>query len=222
MSVLDANIILEKGKFTTFVYRKSTFSRICTHFDSFLTPINKIGFLHALSYRWTKFHLELVKLIDVFKSNSYPENFINNCFKVFLVNEYRIHEKVITVPKKHLFLVLPHLGPLPLQTRNKLKKSLKGILNCCKLEIVFKHRHKKRKESLETRGELAVLRTYVENQAILEPILLYWGSKFKQIKEQGSKNCLWTHSLPFYKIIVSFFFFFLSKCKQNKIRQDLP
>ena len=28
--------------------------------------------------------------------------------------------------------------------------------------------HKKRKDSLETQAELAVLRTYVENQAILE------------------------------------------------------
>ena len=41
---------------------------------------------------------------------------------------------------------------------------------------------------LETRAELAVLRTYVENQAILEPILL--SSKCKQSKEQGSEDCL--------------------------------
>ena len=42
---------------------------------------------------------------------------------------------------------------------------------------------KKRKDRLETRAELAVLRTYVENQAILEPILLYQASKCKQTKE---------------------------------------
>ena len=48
-------------------------------------------------------------------------------------------------------------------------------------------------DSLETRVELAILRTYVENQAILEPILLYRASKCKQTKEQGSKDCLWTH-----------------------------
>ena len=36
----------------------------------------------------------------------------------------------------------------------------------------FNHNHSKRKDSLETGTELAVLRTYVENQAILEPILL--------------------------------------------------
>ena len=34
------------------------------------------------------------------------------------------------------------------------------------------------------------LRSYVENQAILEPILLYRASKCKQTKEQSSKDCL--------------------------------
>ena len=45
-------------------------------------------------------------------------------------------------------------------------------------------------DSLETRAELAVLCPYVENQAILEPILLYRASKCKQTKEQGSEDCL--------------------------------
>ena len=52
-------------------------------------------------------------------------------------------------------------------------------------------------DSLETRAELAVLRTYAENQAILEPILLYRASKCKQTKEEGSKDCLWTHIFTF-------------------------
>ena len=149
MSFLDVNIILEKDKFTTSVYCKPTFSGIYTHFDSFLPSSNRIGLLHTLLYRcfriclyWTNFHLELVKLTDVFKNNGYPENFINNCFKVFLDNKCRIQEKVITVPKKTLFVVLPYLGPLSLQTRTKLRKSLKDIRNCCKLQIVFKSQNK--------------------------------------------------------------------------------
>ena len=44
--------------------------------------------------------------------------------------------------KKPLFLVFPHVGPLPLQTRTKLRKSFKGILICCKLRIVFKSQNK--------------------------------------------------------------------------------
>ena len=61
---------------------------------------------------------------------------------MFLDNKYRIQEKVITVPKKTLFLVLPYLRPLSLQTRTKLRKPLKSILNCCKLKIVFKSQNK--------------------------------------------------------------------------------
>ena len=138
MSFLDLNIIREKGKFTTSVYRKPTFSGIYTNFDSFLPSSNKIGLLHTLLYirfqicwDWTKFHSELVKLTDVFKNNGYPEKFIN-----------RIQEKVIAAPEKTLFLVLPYLGPLSLHTRTKLRKSHKGILNCCNLQIVFKSQNK--------------------------------------------------------------------------------
>ena len=61
---------------------------------------------------------------------------------MFLDNKYKIQEKVITVPKKPLFLVLPYLGPLSLQTRTKLRKSLKAILNYCKLHIVSKSQNK--------------------------------------------------------------------------------
>ena len=81
-------------------------------------------------------------LMDVFKSSGYTKNFINNCFKTFLDNKDRIQEKVLTVPKKPLFSVLTYLGPLSLQTRTKLRKSLRGILNCCKLQIVFKIENK--------------------------------------------------------------------------------
>ena len=42
----------------------------------------------------------------------------------------------------------------------------------------------KRKDSLETRAEPAVLHAYVENQVMLEPILLYRASKYKQTKKR--------------------------------------
>ena len=38
-----------------------------------------------------------------------------------------------------MLLVLPYLGIISLQTRTKLQQAfIKGVLNCCKLEIVFK------------------------------------------------------------------------------------
>ena len=57
--------------------------------------------------------------------------------------------------------------------------------------------NKKRKDNLETRAELAVLPTYVENQTMLEPILFYRASKYKQTKEQDSEDYLWTHIFTF-------------------------
>ena len=55
-------------------------------------------------------------------------------------NIHVVKETTLTVEKKPLVLVLPYLGSLSLQTRTKLKKSLKNILNCCKLQIVLKNK----------------------------------------------------------------------------------
>ena len=103
--------------------------------------------------------------------------------------------------------------------------SFQGILNCKKtfcnfvnryimrlknilMIILYVNAQSQETDSLETRTEQAVLRSYVENQAILEPILLQQASKGKQTKEQGSEDCLWTQ----------LFFFFMSRCKHNKIK----
>ena len=47
------------------------------------------------------------------------------------------------------------------------------------------------------KGKMVALRTYVENQAKLEPILLDHAPKCKQIKEQDSKDCSWTYIFTF-------------------------
>ena len=55
-------------------------------------------------------------------------------------NIHVIKESTLTFEKKPLLLVLSYLGSIFLQTRTKLKKSLKNILNCCKLQIVFQNK----------------------------------------------------------------------------------
>ena len=42
------------------------------------------------------------------------------------------------IEKKPFLLVLPYLGVISLESRTKQQQALKGVLNCCKLEIVFK------------------------------------------------------------------------------------
>ena len=55
---------------------------------------------------------------------------------------------------------------------------------------MLNHSHSKRKDSMETWNKLAILCTYVENQAILEPIPLNRVSKCKQTKEQDCEDFL--------------------------------
>ena len=62
ISFLDVNIICEQGKVVTSIYRKPTFSGVCTRFDSFLPDTHKIGMIYTLFNRcfwictsWTMF-----------------------------------------------------------------------------------------------------------------------------------------------------------------------
>ena len=91
---------------------------------------------------WTKFDEELSFLKQVFFKNGYPLSFIDNCFKTFVDKLFIKRPQLITVEKKNLLLSLPYLGEISLQTRTKLRKSLKGLLNSCKLQIVFKSQRK--------------------------------------------------------------------------------
>ena len=92
----------------------------------------------CICLEWKKFHTELILLKKIFRKNGYPENVIDKCFKKFLDNIHLVKEKVPTVERKRLLLVLPYLGVISLQTRTKLQQAIKGVLNCCKLEIAFK------------------------------------------------------------------------------------
>ena len=129
------------------LYYKSTFSRVYTHFDSFLPSTYKFGTVYTFAYRclricssWTKLHNELIFLKEIFLKNVYPEDFKNKCFKKFVDDIHVVKEATLTVEKKILVLFLPYVGSISLQTRAKLKKSLKKFLNCCKLQAVFNNK----------------------------------------------------------------------------------
>ena len=70
--------------------------------------------------------------------NGYPPSFIDKCFKTFLDQLFVKRPQITTVEKKTVTIVLPFLGELSLLTRTRLKKALKGVLGCCKIQFVFK------------------------------------------------------------------------------------
>ena len=88
ISFLDVNIIPEQGKVITSIYRKPTLI---------------VVFGYALVGQCSS-------TIDTFKKdisqNIYPGNFIYRCFKLFLNRNHVLKEKVPTVEKKPLRLIL--------------------------------------------------------------------------------------------------------------------
>ena len=126
--------------------RKSTFSDVYTPILwGFLPTIYQFGIVCALAYRcfkvcsvWTKFNKKLNFMKQAFLKYGYPLPFIDNCFKTFVDKFFIKHPHITTIEKKTLFLSLAYLGEISLKTRTKIRKFLKGILNCCKLQIIFK------------------------------------------------------------------------------------
>ena len=72
--------------------------------------------------------------------NCYRENFPSKFFKKFIANIHLVNKTVPTVEKKPILLVFLYIGSASLQSRTKLKKSLKNVLSCCKLQILFKNK----------------------------------------------------------------------------------
>ena len=68
--------------------------------------------------------------------------FIDNCFKTFVGKLFIKNPQFTTVEQKTLLLSLSYLGEVSLQTRTKLRESVKGLLNSCKFQIVFKSQGK--------------------------------------------------------------------------------
>ena len=114
----------------------------------FIPDTSKIGKIYTLVNRCfqidsslSMFHQQLILLREIFQKSGYPENFIDRCFKLFLNRMHILIGKVPTI-EKPLQLVLPYLGTISLQIRTKLQKSIKGVLNCCKLQVIFKSQNK--------------------------------------------------------------------------------
>ena len=91
MPFLDVNIFREKGKFVTNVYRKETFTGVCTSFSIFIPLEYKFRLAYTLLQRcfnlvsdMSKFHLEVAKLKGILLKNGYPRKIIDACVFRFL------------------------------------------------------------------------------------------------------------------------------------------
>ena len=148
LSFLDCKVTREHSEFSTSVFRKKSFSGVYSHFDSFLPSNYKENVLLALIHRcftlcssFSNFHLELVKLKEIMKRNSFPSVMIDSCIKTYLNRMFGAVPKIINPnpEKQTLTLVLPFLGSASLKLRTKLKRVFKETSkNMFNIQIVFR------------------------------------------------------------------------------------
>ena len=128
--------------------QEKSFSGVYSHFDSFLPSNYKENLLLALIHRcfticssFSNFHLEIVKLKDIMKRNSFPSVMIDSCIKKYLDKVMgTVPKNVINPdpPKEILTLVLPFLGKASLKLRKKLRDVFKTTSNKFNLRVVFR------------------------------------------------------------------------------------
>ena len=101
-SFLDINITCQDQKFKTSVYRKPTFSGVFTHYESYIDPSCKKSLIFTLLSRcfsicsdYTLFHLEVERLREIMKKNSYPLGIIDQSIQIFL-NKLYVSKRVYT------------------------------------------------------------------------------------------------------------------------------
>ena len=113
-SFLDAENICKQDKITITIYRKPTFSGVYSNTESFfyflfitLVWYTCIQLYMYKFYRcfcicsdWKHFYTKSSFLKRIFCKNSYPENFIDKCFKRFLHNIHIFNKKGFNSRKK--------------------------------------------------------------------------------------------------------------------------
>ena len=145
LAFLDVLVTRREGSFCTSLYRKTTFSGLYSHYESFLPTSYKQGLIYTLLHRaftlcssWDKFHEEVSYLRMTFIKNSYPGFFIDKCIKLFLDKIFIAKQAVLTVPQKELSICLPFLGKQSLEPKSKLQKFVYKYYPQCKIKVIFK------------------------------------------------------------------------------------
>ena len=144
-SFLDINITRQNNQLKTSAYRKPTFSGVFTHYESYIDQSYKKSLIFTLLSRcysicsdYTLFHLEVEKLREILKKNSYPSGIIEVSIRTFLNRLYVPKQVHLTAPKKELLIILPFLGTMSSNLKRKLQTSIRNSLPQCNIKIILK------------------------------------------------------------------------------------
>ena len=89
-SFLDINITCQNNQRKTFVYRKPTSSGVFAHYESYIDKsyqkvliFTLLSPCYSICLDYTLFHLEVEKLREILKKNSYPSGIIEVSIRTF-------------------------------------------------------------------------------------------------------------------------------------------
>ena len=130
LSFLDVNVSRSCNKFTTSIFRKSTFTGLGSSFFSYCTYLFKINAIKTLLYRayhisssYFILDIEFSFLRQYFVKNGYPLVLVNSHIKKFLAKKYESFDQHDS-PTEHHYISLSFFGP----QSEKLKIELNSIL----------------------------------------------------------------------------------------------
>ena len=145
LSFLDIETSRDINQFIISVYRKPTFSGVFSHFDSFIPRGYKFNLVSTLIFchysiccSMELFHKKIMQLKEIFEKNGYDNKFFDRCLQTFLNKIYSKKVPQHTVPKTDLYIFFPYLGKLSLSARSTLEKTIRDILPCVNLKVVFR------------------------------------------------------------------------------------
>ena len=145
ITFLDIDISRSKGKFSTSVYSKPTFTGLFTNFHSFIPLTYKQCLVSCLIHRifnlcssYENFHIQLEVVRNLFKLNGFPSHMFERITRRFLDNTFDPKSSVHTVPKKIIYFCLPFTGIHSLQIRTQINRLCNATFPHLDTRFVFR------------------------------------------------------------------------------------
>ena len=130
LSFLDILVTRAGGKFSTGIFRKSTFTGLGLNYFSYCFNTFKLNSCKTLIFRayslcsnWLNFNKEIDFLRNYFHKNCYPNHIFDKILFKFLNNIFQPRSDNPTVPKKNSCMYPFHILPIPHMLNQNYQKS---------------------------------------------------------------------------------------------------
>ena len=141
---LGTTVFRNGNAFETTVYRKETFTGLYAHFKSFAPIKYKVGLIlillnraFSICTRYVSFDEEVRFIKKLLQRNGFGLDLINRTIETFLNRKYEIVEKVSSVPKQKVTVLLPFTGCHGFQIRKRLVQLCLSAYPHIDLNVVF-------------------------------------------------------------------------------------